>query len=94
MLQYHLILPVLLMTNHLKSKLGKIPCCHKNCTTQGCPYDHNHLIPNRCKRPRCDDEGFYAKWKRLIEEKENLSFAVLCSCSAKDPHFCKCASIV
>ncbi len=80
------------MTISLKSKLGNIPCCIKNCTIRRCPYYHQNQT--RCKRPRCDDEEFYAKWSGKVEEREKLCFAVFCSCSSIDPHFCKCISIV
>lgn len=76
----------------LKSKLSGITCGSKNCKKLDCPFKHEMTI--RHKRPRCDDEKFYAKWQRLIEEKENVGFAVFCSCQSNNSNLCKCSSII
>jgi hypothetical protein len=54
----------------------------------------SHTVERPQKRPRCDDDEFYSKWLRFIEEKENTGFAVFCNCSIANVHKCKCNSII
>ena len=48
----------------------------------------------RVKRASCNDPEFYEEWIRWIEESEKVGCAVFCVCTAVDPYYCKCASIV